>query len=65
MLIGEDSEAGYRQALHRAREMPLEARRMMLEAGRELFAMVGPSGYRALIEHAMQPRSEGGDGHQR
>ncbi|MHA7898276.1 MAG: exostosin domain-containing protein [Henriciella sp.] len=49
-IFEEDSEAGYRRSLQRARSVTFQDRRMMLEAGKELFEQVQPNAFGRIIK---------------
>jgi hypothetical protein len=52
-LIEDDSEAGYRRSISRARTLSVPDRMIMLEAGKQLCEIVLPTGYAALMKDAI------------
>jgi hypothetical protein len=56
-LFEDDSEAGYRRVIARARQMSTAARHNMIAEGATLFELVGPRGYAGLVMSNIQPTS--------
>jgi hypothetical protein len=56
-IIEDDSEAGYRRAMERARATTVAQRQPMIQAGRELALQVLPSGYGELIAGAFRQQA--------
>ncbi|MBO6688684.1 MAG: exostosin family protein [Henriciella sp.] len=52
-IIEEDSEQGYRQALDCAKQITVDDRIAMLKAGKDLYSVVGPAGYKNIIVEQM------------